>query len=121
MEICIYMGIWVCWYWIDSSHNVTNMHQECRQLGNQADKLGRTPLILGLLSGVGAEAVAVMLELGEDPRKEDQVAIVANSSLYCRVILVTCVGGARLCRGRHPLLPRGGGQPRGPGGSQAGR
>ena len=62
--------------------------QECRQLGNQADKLGRTPLILGLLSGAGTEAVEVMLELGEDPRKEDQVASVAYSVLLCRVILM---------------------------------
>ena len=55
---------------------------------NQADKLGRTPLILGLLSGAGTEAVEVMLELGEDPRKEDQVASVAYSVLLCRVILM---------------------------------
>ena len=64
------------------------MYQECRQLGNQADKLGRTPLILGLLSGAGVEAVEVMLELGEDPRKEDQVASVAYRSICRRVMLM---------------------------------
>ena len=64
--------------------------KECRDLVNQKDKLGRTPLLLGLLSGIDEvvtskanwsiftkdfdqKAARVLLELGESPSNEDLV------------------------------------------------
>ena len=60
---------------------------------NQADKLGRTPLLLGLLSNIGVDAVRVMLEMGEDVTKEDLVGrgCPEASILYCDIQVIKVV------------------------------
>ena len=59
--------------------------KESKGLINSADKLGRTPLLAGLMAGAGLEAVAELLAQGEDPAQEDEVGRGAPEAaiLYC--------------------------------------
>ena len=54
-----------------NKETLTFLYKKCRKLSNQPDKLGRTPLLVGLLSGIGVDVVTILLEQGEDPSKED--------------------------------------------------
>ena len=68
-----------------SKDTLSFLYKECRELSNQADKLGRTPLLVGLLSGIGADVITILLEQGEDASKEDQVGRGCPEAalLYC--------------------------------------
>ena len=68
-----------------SKETLTFLYKECRELSNQPDKLGRTHLLVGLLSGIGVDVVTILLEQGEDPSKEDQVGRGCPEAalLYC--------------------------------------
>ena len=59
--------------------------KESKGLINSPDKLGRTPLLAGLMAGAGLEAVAELLAQGEDPAQEDEVGRGAPEAaiLYC--------------------------------------
>ena len=59
--------------------------KESKGLINLADKLGRTPLLAGLMAGAGLEAVRELVVQGEDPGQEDEVGRGAPEAaiLYC--------------------------------------
>ena len=59
--------------------------RESKGLINVADKLGRTPLLAGLMAGAKLDAVAELLRQGEDPGAEDEVGRGAPEAaiLYC--------------------------------------
>ena len=61
------------------------MCRESKGLINVPDKLGRTPLLAGLMAGANVEAVKELLEQGEDPGQEDEVGRGAPEAavLYC--------------------------------------
>ena len=61
------------------------MCKESKGLINLADKLGRTPLLAGLMAGAGLEAVMELVVQGEDPSQEDEVGRGAPEAaiLYC--------------------------------------
>ena len=61
------------------------MCKESKGLINLADKLGRTPLLAGLMAGAGLEAVTELVVQGEDPAQEDEVGRGAPEAaiLYC--------------------------------------
>ena len=90
-----------CWGWnvlheaaVDGDPEIIRfLMKECRELSNQADKLGRTPLLLGLLSNIGDEAVRVMLEMGENVTNEDQVGRGCPEAaiLYCDIEVISRV------------------------------
>ena len=52
---------------------------------NTRDKLGRTPLLIALIYGAGADAVRELIFHGEDPTEEDDVGRTALEAalLYC--------------------------------------
>ena len=59
--------------------------KESKGLVNVQDKLGRGPLLVGLMAGAGLEAVKEMLRQGEDPGQEDEVGRGCPEAavLYC--------------------------------------
>ena len=59
--------------------------KESKGLVNVQDKLGRGPLLVGLMAGAGLEAVKELLRQGEDPGQEDEVGrgCPEASVLYC--------------------------------------
>ena len=59
--------------------------KESKGLINLSDKLGRTPLLAGLMAGAGLEAVTELLAQGEDPSQEDEVGRGCPEAaiLYC--------------------------------------
>ena len=59
--------------------------KESKGLVNVQDKLGRGPLLVGLMAGAGLEAVKELLSQGEDPGQEDEVGrgCPEASVLYC--------------------------------------
>ena len=68
-----------------SSLGIQCVCKESKGLINLADKLGRTPLLAGLMAGAGLEAVRELVEQGEDPSQEDEVGRGAPEAaiLYC--------------------------------------
>lgn len=59
--------------------------RESKGLVSVMDKLGRTPLLAGLMAGAKLDAVAELLRQGEDPGAEDEVGRGAPEAaiLYC--------------------------------------
>ena len=71
--------------------------KESKGLINVQDKLGRGPLLVGLMAGIGLESVKELLRQGEDPGQEDEVgrgcpeaAVLYCSSEVIRYILEFC-------------------------------
>ena len=71
--------------------------KESKGLINVQDKLGRGPLLVGLMAGAGLEAVKELLKQGEDAGQEDEVGRGCPEAavLYCapdviRYILEFC-------------------------------
>ena len=72
--------------------------KESKGLVNVEDKLGRGPLLVGLMAGAGVEVVKELLSQGEDPGQEDEVGRGCPEAavLYCgpdviRYILEFCI------------------------------
>lgn len=61
------------------------MCRESKGLINVPDKLGRSPLLVGLMAGAGVQAVTELIRQGEDPATEDEVGRGAPEAaiLYC--------------------------------------
>jgi len=55
-------------------------------LNNLPDKLGRGPLLVGLMAGAELGAVEEMIEYGENPAQEDEVGLANNEQFFlaCR-------------------------------------
>ena len=59
----------------------------------QIHRLGRTPLLVGLLAGAKEQVVTELLEHGEDPTKEDQVGrgCPEAAMLYCNASVLKII------------------------------
>ena len=102
MELLVKRGaVWVSrddWGWTvlhevaasATRETVAWVCKESKGLNNLPDKLGRGPLLVGLMAGAEVGAVEEMIEYGENPAQEDEVGRGCPEAavLYCSAEVV---------------------------------